>query len=316
MQLKKKNIEYLRYLKNASLSKDYILFSTGTRVIVCNKDLECLNVFEGLKNVYSVYISPDQTKALFVSEKPVFYIADLISFSIDCKNILPPYNDNIEGIGCWDQNSKSVFVPVQKKTSMCSIVRQYFIGDTNAYKDVFTGNYHVISVEYIEPLKKHLFVGLDLDKYYSFVAECWFIAWYDNSKTDIIYLKGNDTNVDKTEINTKDKLIKVFSNNKICEYGFDGQVLSQVTLQDYYKMQEKLFHPLFVNEHIYKTVNVGTSDYCLVGTDKSFALVNTKHNTISKRIPSEFGVYDIRVLDNNTVLYATGSGISFAKLLC
>ena len=315
MQLKRIKLKHLNYLKNASLSQDCILFSTGKRVIVCNIDLECLHVFEELKNVYSVYISPDQTKALFVSEKPVFYIADLLSYSIERRNILPPYNDNIEGIGCWDQYSKSVFIPIQNKANMCSVVRQYFIGDTDSCKDVFAGNYHITSVEYIEPIKKHLFVGLDLDKYYNFVAECWFIAWYDNSRTDIIYLKGNDTNVEKTEINTKDKIIKVFSNNKISEYGFDGQVLSQFTLQEYYIMQEKQFHPLFINEHIYKTVSVGTGDYCLVGTDKSLALVNIKQNTISKRISSEFGVYDIRVLDNNTVLYATGSGISFAQIL-
>lgn len=315
MQLNKKDIEHLHYLKNASLSKDYILFSTGTRVIVCNKDLKCLHVFEQLKNVYSVYISPDQTKALFVSEKPVYYIADLISYSIERKNILPPYNDNIEGLGCWDQNSKSVFIPVQNKTTMCSIVRQYFIGDTNLYKDVFTGHYHVTSVQYIEPLKKLLFVGLDLEKYFNFSAECWFMAWHDNDRTVIIYLKGNRTNVEKTEIKTNDKIIRVFSDDKISEYGFDGQVLSQVSVQDYYMEKAKLLHPLFINERIYKIVSVDTGDYCLVGTDKALALVNIAQKTITKRIPSEFGVYDIRVLENNTVLYATGSGIRFAQIL-
>ena len=59
---------------------------------------------------------------------------------------------------------------------------------------------------------------------------------------------------------------------------------------------------------------VGANGDCLVGTSKAIVLVNTKQNTVTKRIPEAFGVYDIRVLENNIVLYATGSGVKAAEL--
>ena len=314
MNLIKKNIAYLRYIKNAAFSKDYVLFCTGKKVIACDHRLNPVRVFENLRQVYSACISPDQTKALFVSEKSLFYIADLSDGSIACSRFLSPYNDDVDGVGCWDQDGASVVIPVQNKNSLCSVVRRYHVGDLNAYADVFSGNYRITYVSYVESAKKLLFVGSDLDKYFHFTAERWFMAWHDGGKTDIIYLKGNDTGVEKTAINEKDKIITVFSSNKVSEYGFDGRLLSQISLEEHYAAKGKRFHPLFINETIHKTVPVGANGDCLVGTNKAIALVNTKQNTITKRIPEAFGVYDIRVLENNIVLYATGSGVKTAKL--
>ncbi len=314
MNLIKKKTESLRYVKNAAISEDYALFCTGKKVIVCDHRLQPVRVFEPLRQVYSACISPDQTKALFVSEKSLFYIADLIDGSVACSRFLPPYNDDVDGVGCWDRGGASVIIPAQNKNTMCSVVRRYPVGELNTYEDVFSGNYRITYVAYVESAQKLLFVGSDLDKYFHFEAERWFMAWHDGGKTDIIYLRGNDTGVEKTAVNEKEQIITVFSNNKVSEYGFDGRLLSQSSLADHYAEKGKSFHPLFINETVYKTVPVGANGDCLVGTSKAIALVNTKQNTVTKRIPEAFGVYDIRVLENNIVLYATGSGVKAAEL--
>ena len=110
-----------------SVSSTLIIGCTGSRAVVLNRQYQHLQTIDGLDHVYKAHISPDEKRALLVSTKNKFYVADLVSGEKRQVLIRAPFHNNLEGRGCWSNDGKHVYIPVVHSGSLNSTLRCYRI---------------------------------------------------------------------------------------------------------------------------------------------------------------------------------------------
>jgi len=114
MKLERIKCKPLERAQNLCVSKSYIVGCTGRKAAIMDKHLNLIHTVEGLEYVYSAEVSPDETKLLLISTGNRFYIVDLRTFEKTRITVKSPYNQNLEGRGCWSFDGRSVWIPVQR----------------------------------------------------------------------------------------------------------------------------------------------------------------------------------------------------------
>lgn len=124
--------------KKYCLSKQNIFLFTGRKIKILDYDFNCIKIVEGLKNVYSGQVSLDQKSMLLISVENRFYLLSLDNFTLQCYVIKSPFNDNLEGKGCFSKDSKKILIPVQKvyECGTKSELREFT--EISRYRTIFT----------------------------------------------------------------------------------------------------------------------------------------------------------------------------------
>ncbi len=157
--------------KKYCLSKQNIFLFTGRKIKILDYDFNCIKIVEGLKNVYSGQVSLDQKSMLLISIENRFYLLSLDNFTLQCYVIKSPFNDNLEGKGCFSKDSKKILIPVQKENEIKSELREFDNPEISRYRTVFTGPFWIIHIQYIIEEDKYLMIASNRQN------DSWYLIW-------------------------------------------------------------------------------------------------------------------------------------------
>lgn len=176
MKLERIKCKPLEKAKNLCVSQSYIIGCTGQKAAIMDKQLNLIHTVDGLEYVYSAEVSPDETKLLLISNGNKFYIVDMHTFEKTRITVKSPYNHNLEGLGCWSFDGKSVWISVQRSTGYInSTLRCYYAQDFNKYEDYLADKYFLNGISKIADTGTYFLIGYNRQ---------------ENNRTYFIYFDG------------------------------------------------------------------------------------------------------------------------------
>lgn len=312
MYIEKQKYPFLRQTKYASLSKNYLVFSTGQSIIICNRHFDILQEIKNLKYAYHVYIAPDESKLLVISNSNLFYLIDLGTFDVVSTRIKPPYNANLEGRGCWMEDSQSFLIVCENPHSFRSVIRKYRANNILSYETVFPEKYWLTSILYVKEKHSYLIAGMDRLKAMTDQPDAWFLMWYNGISFEKYSFSGNPDGVYEIDYDKKENVIRVLGNFQYYTFNDRGEMLPEFQLTEHNNLEIN-GTDLPIKEQINKICSIPDTDMYAVGTSNAFYIYGKDQSLIGK-IRESYGVQEINVISEDTVIYATWSGIRVIKL--
>lgn len=181
----------LKNVKDIFFSKNYIVACTGHKAIIMDKELNVINEIGNLYYVYKADISCDEKWLLLISTSNIFYLLSLEDMSMTKYTVKAPYNENLEGKGCFSFDSKHIYIIATKDTKrdtqrFVSVIRRYSVDDMSSYFETdysVQEEYLLHSITPIKELNKYLirgfkmysdsFMFFDGEKFESHIIKDW-----------------------------------------------------------------------------------------------------------------------------------------------
>lgn len=151
MRLELFECKHLRHAWDVSVSSSYIVGCTGPKAIILNRQCQYIKTIDGLDHVYKAYVSPDEKQLLLVSTGNRFFVADIASGETRKVSIRSPFNQNLEGRGCWSHDGKHIYIPVVRSGSLNSTLRRYRFDDLSIDAEYLQDEYWI---QFLWPLPK------------------------------------------------------------------------------------------------------------------------------------------------------------------
>ncbi len=138
-----------------------------------DKELNVISEFDKLYYVYKVDISCDEKWLLLISTSNIFYLVSLEDMSMTKYTVKPPYNENLEGKGCFSFDGKYIYIIATKDTKrdtqrFVSVIRRYSVDNMSSYIEVDYSiqenneEYLLHSITLIKELNKYLIRGFKM----------------------------------------------------------------------------------------------------------------------------------------------------------
>lgn len=312
MYIEKQKYPFLRQTKCAAMSKNFLVFSTGQRIIICNRHFDILHEIENLKYAYHVYISPDESRLLAISSSNLFYLIDLKTFDVVSTRIKPPYNANLEGRGCWMEDSQSFLIVCENLHTFRSAIRKYQANDVSLYETVLPEEYWITSILYVKEKHSYLIVGMDRLKAMTDQPDAWFLMWYNGLSFEKYPFSGNPGEIFEIDYDKKENVIRARGNFQYYTFNDRGEMLPEFQFSEDNNLEiNGTAFP--IKEKINIICSIPNTDMCAVGTSNAFYVYGKNQSLIGK-IRESYGVQEINVISEDTVIYATWSGIRVIKI--
>ena len=338
MDISKIKASFLSKAQGIILGKKYVVFLTGRRAIITDKQLNVITEIGGLFYVYKGELSPDETKLLLISNGTVFYVVDLNDFSLKRYAIKGRYVTNLEGIGCWDFNGNNVYILVDMMKKDYTELRSYSVnegGDKTIVK-VFN-EYTPVCIKQVKTVNKYLIVFFDRGSEFG----RYILMWFDGQTFSEGFLIGDESddidafNVDVIE-DEKQIIISGFMSSG--RYDYEGKKIADITID--YQYRKSSFMDVFKNIDIIDdqnkkqlsemVKNLGLDDmsykeaikvfryshdkkYLYIGTNMRLIIVDCETGEqLSKNV--DYDVSQIEELDDHVILVSMDYSVKIYKI--
>ena len=226
MKLQQIKCKHLNRTQDIFVSPSYIIACTGRRAIILNRQYQLLHTIEKLDYVYDGEVSPDEKKLLLVSTGNKFYVVDLETYEMERVTVRSPYNEGIEGRGCWSFDGKSIFILAMSSKTMNSVLRQYFVDNLKEYKEYFPDEFYLNDLQKMYCYNKYMLI-----RYNRKNKKNYFITFDGKSMEEILIEKSKNMSIFRSDFD------EVTGNFTICS----GECCWKYTPEG--KMIEKIEHP-------------------------------------------------------------------------
>ena len=303
-----------------------------------DRHLNLLHTVEGLDYVYSAHISPDETKLLLISTLNKFYIVDLQTFEKTRITVKAPYNCNLEGLGCWSFDGRSVFIPVNARTNFCnSTLRRYYIDSFDKYENYIADKYCITGILKMETKHSYFLTGYDRQdnnrNYFLFFDGTAFQEFplersvsilaptitIDEEK-GVITISALDTcrqfTLEGKEIQT---ISHPFPKDKVCKMSdvfphlFDEATESQNLRNESFAAfglaDISIPNTFSAPDRINQIKHSSCGSYHYLASRSGFYLLDAHTGGVLASIPEEWGVQNVKELAPGLIAIATLSGV-------
>ena len=292
MKLQKVKCKSLSYVKEIFVSDSYIIGCTGKKANILDKQFKLLQTIEGLDYVYSAEISPDEKKLLLVSNGNKFYVVNLETGEKRKVVVKSPYNNSIDGRGCWSFDGKYIYIVVMNSKNLLSKLRRYNADNLEMYED-FLAEEYVISKIYKTDLNgMYLLLGYsrddEMEHLLLFDGENYKEYVLEDTKQQPIY-----------NIDLKADYLLAYTQDECRIYSFDGKLIG--TQNHPNPKSKKIFFsnvfdfPGLVDDLPGKLRKLGVED--VIDVDDGITKIADSKNGEFKYISSKSGFY---VIDKKT----------------
>lgn len=338
MKLERIKCKPLERAKDFCVSLSYIIGCTGKKAAIMDRYLNLLHTVEGLDYVYSAHISPDETKLLLISTLNKFYIVDLQTFEKTRITVKAPYNCNLEGLGCWSFDGRSVFIPVHCRTaSRSSTLRRYYIDGSGKYHDYLADKYCITGIWRMEATHTYFLTGYDRQEdcrnYFLFFDGTGFQEFplersvsilvptitIDEEK-GVITISALDTcrqfTLEGKEIQT---ISHPFPKDKICKMSdvfphlfneaTESQNLRNESFAAFGLADISIPNTFSVPDRINQIKQSSCGSYHYLASRSGFYLLDAYTGEVLTSIPEEWGVQNVKELAPGLIAIATLSGV-------
>lgn len=342
MKLIKKTIPGLSHAKGMTMSDNFIVFCTGRKALIYNRNMELMHEFKDLDYVYKAYVSPDEEKLLLVSNGNHFYVASLIDFIIS-RYVVRGKTILMEGLGCWSFDSKFFYL-LPTEDAGNTMFRRYSASDPKSYIsiDICNGKYWFIKMMQIKDIDKYLLIGDDREKFFADRDDCWNIVLYDgdrceeypvvemcdegiwgvdyNSETKRLTIYGMHGTVINCDIYGKNVSHIEFPEKEQLSGSFSDAFKSIDIADDeiYARIKELSnmfgFENMTVDDSINKIVLSNNKKYMYIATRFYLYVINQSDMRIAARKEIEYGVRDILELSDNCIAVAGISNVQVFEI--
>ena len=303
-----------------------------------DRHLNLLHTVEGLDYVYSAHVSPDESKLLLISTLNKFYIVDLQTFEKTRITVKAPYNCNLEGLGCWAFDGRSVFIPVNARTNFCnSTLRRYYIDSFDKYENYIADKYYITSILKMETKHAYFLTGYDRQD-----DNRNYFLFFDGTAFQEFPLERSVTILAPTITIDEEKGVVTISALDTCrQFTLDGkeiQIISHPSPKDKVCKMSDVFPHLFdkatesqnlrnesfaafgladisipntfsVPDNIYQIKQSSCGSYHYLASRSGFYLLDAHTGEVLASIPEEWGAQNVKELAPGLVAIATLSGV-------
>ena len=307
MKITKKNVPEIARAKtkDITVTKKYMLLSSGRSVFIFNKKFELLKKIEKLFYVYNTYVSPDERYALLVSTGNCFYVLSLDTFEITKTTPRRPYTRNLEGHGCWTFDGESFFVFVHKRESnptdsaSCNLytLRRYDLNGN--YKDFFNDEYWLLYINPVTELKKYLIIGRKNEE--KLEDARWYFIWYDGEHFEKYLVEDYNDIVHYVDYDFENEILTLYGIYNISTYTFKGKKVSPAEVQGIFT-------------RIDKVITSSKWNLQFTASFDGFLIEGINGNTFRREIPVDYGVQNVVKVSEDIIAISTWGGVRFFEL--
>ncbi len=334
MKLEQIKCKPLERAKDLCVSRSYIIGCTGPKAVILDKQRNLIHTVEGLEYVYSAEVSPDETKLLLISNGNKFYIVDLHTFEKTRITVKAPYNDNLEGRGCWSFDGRSLWIPVQRSTgAMNSTLRCYCVDDLSQYEDYLADKYLITGIMRMETMRSFFMTGYNRQEnrhYFIFFDGSGFREYPLESGVDIV---SHTATVDGEkgvvtiasvagcrQFTLEGKVIKEISHpapksktlcaSDVFMHLFDMEKQNRLKeLSNAYGMEN-----ISAPDNILKCAPSSDGSYTYLASDSGFYLLDGVTGDVLAAVPETYGVQNFEEISTEMIAIATWSGVKLYQL--
>lgn len=329
-------------IKNSTLKKckDYILAEnclvgfTGKQILLFDQHFDLIAAQGNLSYVYTGELSPRCDKLLTVSNGNRFYIHEFPSLNpIDNVTVRAPYNDNIEGRGCWSLDGKSVMICATNSKTLNSVLRVYNANDFSEYTDFLSEKYWLMDIQAVSTLNKYYLIGFNRVNFKT------YIIWYDGEKFEEYPLENLNNTVFGSHFNELYNLLEIYdSSDSILIYDCKGKLIKKQSrsIGKEYKIsfskvfkgigpekEQKLkslseafgFKNMSFQDCVKNIVLSNNAPIAYVSTNCRVIAYDISACEIIDQIEIGYGVGRINEIDENKIIVSTWDGVLMYELV-
>lgn len=302
MKLERIQCKVLDRAWDISVSSSFIIGCTGARAVVLNRQYQHLHTIAGLDHVYKAYISPNEKQVLLVSTKNKFYIADLVSGEKRQVLVRAPFNNNLEGRGCWAHDGKHVYIPVVHSGSLNGTLRRYRVDDLSVEAEFLRDEY---IIRFLYPMTKR---------------EAYRMLCYDRSNGEncLIDLKDDECSVQALHE------ARLLFNSYGCRLDEERDEMWLGTVEEYRcydaggRIRERIRNPFAAGDAYRDTINQYAvsffGKYALMATNAGFYVIDAATQQQLAHIPEAYGVHHFEQLEEDVIAAATLHGVMIYRI--
>ena len=336
MKLERIKCKHFVHAQNIHLSPSYLVGCTGKRAVVLDREYELVQNIDGLDYVYEVDFTRDEQEILLISTGNKFYIADLKTGNKQRVTVKTPYNDNLEGRGCWSHDGKSVLMLVTNSKNLQGALRIYQKDDLAKYEDLLAGQYQLLRIHRLGDGKTYLIIGRN-DDGNRFI-------YYDGSDfTHYPLADTEDQIVFNSEVDPQTGVVTIYSIEACYRYTPEGKLI-QTILHPSAKDEEvplsievspavmeipgitealnQLFDELGVEDMnsagsedmVHKYGRSACGRYLCMASESGFYVMDAETSEILAEVPEEYGVRNFEWVADDVVALATWGGVKLYRL--
>lgn len=307
MRLERIECKLLRHAWDISVSPSYIIGCTGPKAVILNRQCQHIRTIDSLDHVCKAYVSPDENQVLLVSTGNRFYVADIASGEVRKVSIRSPFNQNLEGRGCWSHDGNHICIPVVRSESMNSTLRRYRLDDLSIDAEYLQDEY---LIQFLWPLTK---------------KNGYFMVARDRKDGHNAFIQMQGEHIDIIPLKENTSLINCYG----CCLNAEGTEIQFGCFEEYYRYSldgtliEKKQNPFFCDEQpdsrIHDTINKYASSpsgkYVFMATNSGFYVLEAESNQLLTHIPEEYGVHNFELLNENIIAVATLHGVMIYQIV-
>ena len=336
MRLERLPCKPLERAKNFSVSPSYIVGCTGQKAVILDRQGTLLHTVEKLRYVYSARISPDETKLLLISNENRFYIVDMRSFAVRGVTVKVPWNQNLEGRGCWTFDGNGVLIPVSRRTdALNSTLRRYCVEDLSQYQDFLADKYVLNNIFPLKSLESYLLIGYDRQR----DGRNYFIRFDGRQYREFPLDVRGSMAILGAAMDEKNGTVTVAYVGGCSQFTLEGEKIGEMFHPE---PKDKTFsfagsfsHLLAEEESRQRLKELSTSlhlenisardyinkyalsscgKYIHLASQSGFYLLDAATGKILAAVPETYGVQNFEELSSDTIAVATWSGVKLYRL--
>ena len=337
MKLERVKCKPLERAKNLCVSRSYVVGCTGQKAAILDKQLNLLHTVDKLEYVYCAAVSPDETKLLLISNGNKFYIVDLQTYEKTSVTVKAPYSYNLEGIGCWSFDGRSLWIPVNRSVGYInSTLRRYWLDDLSRYEDRLKDKYVITGLVPVEKTRSYFLTGYNRQEN----NRCYFIHFDGTGFREFPLAEDVDmltpaitVDAEKGVVNISDlsgcrqftpdgKLLASFSHPAPKDKMLCGSALFEDMPAGNGEQQKQLkeFSAALGLEHISAPDRIAKRSVSLCGSyiylasQSGFYLQDAHTEAVLASVPEEYGVQNVEELAPGLIAIATWTGVKIYRL--
>ena len=338
MKLKRIECKLLERAKNITVSESYVIGCTGQKAVILDKQLNHVYTVDKLDYVYNAQMSPDESKLLLISNGNKFYVVDMKSFEVRRQTVRAPYNENLEGIGCWSIDGKSILIPINKYSEgVNSTLRRYAVDEFREFKDYLSDKYCINWISSIKIINTYFMIGYNRKEN----NRQYFIYFDEEKFREIPLEKSLQLIMPNAHIDMIKEQITVTSIDGCFRFTLEGEIIekishpkpkdkkvsfSDVFMHSFAENREKQkelkdlsmelgLEDILARDYINKYKPSLCGKYMFLASESGFHVLDANGKEILFAILEKYGVQNFEELSPNIIAIATWHGVKLYELI-
>ncbi len=302
MKLRRIKCPLLTHAWDLTVSPSYIVACTGKKAVILDRQYNLLQTVEGLDFVYQAHLSPDEKQLLLISNGNKFYVTDLASGTTRKMLVRAPFNNNLEGEGCWSNDGQHIYIPVVRAKGLNSTLRRYRLEDLSIDAEFLKDEYWITNLHPLRLSDAYFMVGLQRQ------LQRWFFIVMKEDDMKYIPLEQDHGVFFRGYMQEEHQEISLASTNGYMRYALNGE------------LKEIIGNSFAAGESAYKdTITKYACSQCgkyiFMSTNAGFYLLDALTKQPLTVISEEYGVHHFEQLEPDVIALAASSGVKLYRMI-